>query len=245
MLVIPAIDLKNGRCVRLCQGDMAQETWYSNDPMAMAVHWEALGAQRLHVVDLDGAVKGQPENFEHICAIAEAVSIPVQVGGGIRTLETIRRYLCRGVQKVVLGTAVLENPTLLDQASHEFPDRILIGIDVKQGRVAVKGWTTVSEKTPETVFHSLHPYPLAGVVFTEISRDGMLKGPNLDALRNAMSVSPFPLIASGGISRVEDIRAVKQLGEKIIGVIIGKALYEGTVELPSAIETALSPMGES
>ena len=240
MVIIPAIDLKDGRCVRLRQGDMNQETSYSQDPPAMAQHWEALGAQRLHVVDLNGAVDGKPKNFDHVLAITQAISIPVQVGGGIRSLDTIREYLSHGVSKVVLGTAVLENPSLLEEASREFPDRILIGVDVKDGMVAVHGWTNVSDSTPEDVFQSLKPYALSGVIFTEISRDGMLDGPNLPALEHAARTSPFPVIASGGVTRVEDIHAVKKLGPNICGVIVGKALYEGTLTLPAALEAAAS-----
>lgn len=240
MVVIPAIDLKNGRCVRLRQGDMNQETSYSHDPPAMAKHWESLGAQRLHVVDLNGAVDGKPKNFDHVLAITRAVSIPVQVGGGIRDLETIRAYISQGVSKVVLGTAVLENPSLLEEASQEFPGHILIGVDVKQGKVAVHGWTNVSEATPEDIFRTLKSYALAGVIFTEISRDGMLDGPNLPALQYAAQISPFPVIASGGVTRAEDITAVKRLGPNITGVIVGKALYEGTLTLTSALEAASS-----
>lgn len=238
MVVIPAIDLKEGRCVRLRQGDMNQETSYSQDPPAMAKHWADLGAQRLHVVDLNGAVDGKPKNFDHVLAITRALSIPVQVGGGIRSLETIREYLSNGVSKVVLGTAVLENPSLLEEASREFPDRILIGVDVKDGNVAVHGWTNVSDSTPEEVFQTLKSYALAGVIFTEISRDGMLDGPNLSALQQAVQISPFPVIASGGVTRVQDIQAVKKLGPKISGVIVGKALYEGTLTLPEALDAA-------
>lgn len=240
MVVIPAIDLKDGRCVRLRQGDMNQETSYSQDPPAMAQHWEGLGAQRLHVVDLNGAVDGKPKNFDHVLAITQAISIPVQVGGGIRSLDTIREYLSHGVSKVVLGTAVLEDPSLLEEASREFPDRILIGVDVKDGMVAVHGWTNVSDSTPEDVFQSLKPYALSGVIFTEISRDGMLDGPNLPALEHAARNSPFPVIASGGVTRVEDIHAVKKLGPNICGVIVGKALYEGTLTLSAAMEAASS-----
>ena len=238
MVVIPAIDLKDGRCVRLRQGDMNQETAYSEDPPAMAKYWERLGAQRLHVVDLNGAVDGKPQNFDNVLAIARAISIPVQVGGGIRSLDTIREYIDQGVSKVVLGTAALENPLLLEEASREFPDCILIGVDVKQGKVAVNGWTDISEVTPEEIFESFKSYPLAEVIFTEISRDGMLDGPNLTALEQVVRTSPFPVIASGGVARVEDIYAVKQLGPKITGVIVGKALYEGTLDLSSALKAA-------
>ena len=238
MMVIPAIDLKDGRCVRLRQGDMAQETTYSDDPAAMARQWEALGAQRLHVVDLNGAVNGKPHNMDHVRAVADAVSIPVHVGGGIRSLDVIKDYFSHGVSRVVLGTAALENTAFLADACERFPGKIFVGVDVKQGKVALHGWTNLSESTAEPVLASLKEYPLAGVIFTEISRDGMLEGPNVPALREAVQASPVPLIASGGITRVEDIRAIRELGPKIIGVIVGKALYEGTLDLPAALAEA-------
>jgi phosphoribosylformimino-5-aminoimidazole carboxamide ribotide isomerase len=238
MMVIPAIDLKDGRCVRLRQGDMAQETTYSDDPAAMARQWEALGAERLHIVDLNGAVNGKPHNMEQVRAIAAAVSIPIHVGGGVRSLEVMEEYFSFGVDRVVLGTAALENRAFLNDACVSFPEKIFVGVDVKQGKVALHGWTNLSESTAEHVLTSLKDYPLAGVIFTEISRDGMLKGPNLQALRDTMQASPVPLIASGGVARVEDIRAIKRLGQKIIGVIVGKALYEGTLDLTAALAEA-------
>ena len=238
MMVIPAIDLKEGRCVRLRQGDMNQETAYSRDPAAVARQWEQSGASRLHVVDLNGAVNGTPEHMDHVRAIAKAVSIPIQVGGGIRTLDTVKAYVDHGVSQVVLGTAALENSAWLADVCAQFPDKIFIGIDVKEGKVAMHGWTNLSDSTPDHVFAALKAYPVAGVVFTEISRDGMLQGPNLGALREAIQASPVPLIASGGVTRVEDVRAIKRLGQKITGVIIGKALYEGTLDLPTALAEA-------
>lgn len=204
----------------------------------MAAHWEAQGASCLHVVDLNGAVEGHPKNLDHVLAIASAISIPVQVGGGIRTIETIRAYLSQGVRKVVLGTAVLDNVMLLKQACEEFPGRIIVGVDVKHGKVAVRGWTNLSEVTQTQIFETLRPYPISAVVFTEISRDGMLEGPNLSALAQAVDESPFPLIASGGVTRLEDVQAVKQLGEKVTGIIVGKALYEGALELSAAMRVA-------
>ncbi len=217
---------------------MAQETTYSDDPAAMARQWEALGAERLHVVDLNGAVNGRPHNMEQVRAIAGAVSIPIHVGGGIRSLDVMEEYFSYGVGRVVLGTAALENRAFLIDACASFPGKIFVGVDVKQGRVAVHGWTNLSELTAEHVLASLKDYPLAGVIFTEISRDGMLEGPNVPALRDAMQASPVPLIASGGVTRVEDIRAIKRLGQKIIGVIVGKALYEGTLGLTAALAEA-------
>ena len=238
MMIIPAIDLKDGRCVRLRQGDMAQETRYSSDPTAMARQWEALGAPRLHVVDLDGAVTGAPRHRDLVCAMARAVSIPIQVGGGVRSPEAIRDYMAGGVQQVVLGTAALENPSFLAEACEQFPGAILVGVDVKQGKAALRGWTDLSGITPDQVFASLTSCAVAGVIVTEISRDGMLEGPDVAALRRAMEACPVPLIASGGVTRVEDIRAIKQLGRGISGVIVGKALYEGAMDLPAALAEA-------
>ncbi len=238
MMVIPAIDLKDGRCVRLRQGDMTQETMYSQDPTAVARQWEALGAPRLHVVDLDGAVNGNPRHMDLVCAMARAVSIPIQVGGGIRSMDSIHAYVSRGVGGVVLGTAALENPLMLAEACERFPDKIFVGVDVKQGKVALRGWTNLSDATPGQVLASLKACPVAGVIMTEISRDGMLEGPDVVALRHAAEACPVPLIASGGITRVEDIRAIKQLGLGISGVIVGKAFYEGAMDLPSALAEA-------
>ncbi|RMH08243.1 MAG: 1-(5-phosphoribosyl)-5-[(5-phosphoribosylamino)methylideneamino]imidazole-4-carboxamide isomerase [Nitrospirae bacterium] len=238
MMVLPAIDLKDGRCVRLRQGNMAEETCYAEDPVAMAKHWERLGAERLHLVDLNGAIEGCPRHMKEIAAIVKAVSIPVQVGGGIRSWEVVHQYLQLGVHQVVLGTSVLEDERLLEHACRDFPARILLGLDVKVDRVAVRGWTQVSLVSPESILSRMCQYALGGVVFTEISRDGMLQGPNLQALAQAVRITPVPLIASGGITSVADIQAIRALGSKIMGVIIGKALYEGTLDLPTAIEAA-------
>jgi phosphoribosylformimino-5-aminoimidazole carboxamide ribotide isomerase len=238
MLIIPAIDLTDGHCVRLKQGDLHRETVYSDDPPAMALHWQQLGAQILHMVDLDGAFEGQPKNADCIEAILKAVSIPVQIGGGIRTMETIRRYLAQGAVRIVLGTAVLENPALLERACAEFPNRILVGLDAKGGKVAVRGWTSVSGTLASDLIPQLSGYPLAGLIYTDISRDGMLEGPNLSALADVVRCTPMPVIASGGISRIDDIRAVKSLGPGVMGAIVGKALYDGKLNMKEAIEAA-------
>ena len=238
MLVIPAIDLKDGRCVRLRQGDMRRETVYSEDAVAMALQWERLGAGLLHVVDLNGAIEGQPRNLTQIEAILKAVSIPVQVGGGIRTMDAIRHVLSHGASRAVLGTAALHDPALLKQACAEFPGRILAGVDARQGKVAVRGWTVVSDTSASDLLHQLGEYALGGVIYTDIARDGMLEGPNLESLRRVVDRSPVPVIASGGISRMEDLRALRALGPRIEGVIVGKALYDGTLTLPNAIKAA-------
>ena len=244
MKIYPAIDLKDGRCVRLRQGDMAQETRYSEDPPAMAKYWESLGAECLHVVDLDGAVQGQPKNFSHIEAIVKALSIPIQVGGGVRSLDTIRKYLSMGVSRVVLGTAALEQPELIARSCEEFPARILVGIDVKNGEIALRGWIDGSGKRPEDVLPTLTPYALAGIIFTDISRDGMMDGPNLTALTEMSALTAHPLIASGGVTKISDITAIRHITPPVSGVIIGKAFYEGSIELPPALKAASQSMEE-
>ena len=235
MLLIPAIDLKDGRCVRLRQGDMRRETIYSDDPAAVALHWERLGARLLHVVDLNGAIEGRPANLAQIEAILNAVSVPVQVGGGVRTLDTVRTYLGCGAKRVVMGTAVLQDRSVLEGACELFPERILVGIDAKNGKVAVKGWTAVSDTSARDLVKTLAGLPLAGVIYTDISRDGMLEGPNLSSLKVFVLDSPVPVIASGGITGIEDIRAIQALDPRIEGVIVGKALYDGKLDLKAAL----------
>jgi phosphoribosylformimino-5-aminoimidazole carboxamide ribotide isomerase len=236
MLVIPAIDLKDGRCVRLRQGDFREETVYSEDPPAMAAQWERMGARLLHVVDLNGALEGQPKNLSVIEEIVKSVSVPVQVGGGIRDMDAVRMYLSRGVQRVVLGTAVVQDRALLDLACKEFPSRILVSIDARGGKVAVRGWTSLSDTSVTDLLRTLAGCALAGVVFTDIARDGMLEGPNVSALKEIVERSPVPVIASGGIARLEDLQAIKSLGPKVEGVIIGKALYDGKLDLSRALQ---------
>lgn len=234
MLVIPAIDLKDGRCVRLRQGDMRAETVYSDDPVAMARHWEEAGARLLHVVDLDGAVEGEPKNTRWVQAILDAVSVRVQVGGGIRTLGAIRKLVASGASRIVVGTAVLEAPGMLEAACAEFPGRILVGLDVREGKIATRGWTVLSDRSPTELVRTLARYALAGIIHTDIASDGMLEGPNLASLREIVACSPFPVIASGGISRLADLHAIKALGPRVEGAIVGKALYDGKLELKVA-----------
>ena len=235
MLVIPAIDLKDGRCVRLRQGDMAAETVYSDDAVGMARTWQERGASLIHVVDLNGAVDGEPKNLSTIEVIAKSAGIPVQVGGGIRMIDTVRRYLQAGVSRVVLGTAALSDRAFLEQACREFPRRILLGLDARDGRVAVKGWTAVSDVKAIDLLQDLSGCLLGAVIYTDIARDGMLNGPNLVALKEVEASSSFPVIASGGISRVEDLLAVRSLGPRIEGAIVGKALYDGKLDYQAAV----------
>ena len=242
MLIIPAIDLKDGRCVRLRQGDMAKETVYSHDIPSIARQWQQQGAMLIHVVDLNGAVDGAPRNLPQIELVLKHASVKVQVGGGIRTIDAVRRYLLAGVSRVVLGTAALIDRSLLEQACHEFPGRILLGLDAKDGNVAVKGWTTVSETRAVDLLKQLADHELGAVIYTDISRDGMLSGPNIPALAEVVEHSSFPVIASGGISRIDDLRAVRSLGPRVEGAIVGKALYDGKLDLRAAI-AAVSAIG--
>lgn len=238
MIVIPAIDLKDGRCVRLRQGRMQDETVYSQEPAEVARRWADEGAQVLHVVDLNGAVEGSPRNRAAIAAILEAVTIPVQVGGGIRTLETIEAYLSSGVERVVLGTAVVRDRALLQETCNRFPGRVIVGVDARGGKVAVQGWTDVADLDAADLVGRLAGLPVYAVIYTDIARDGMLEGPNLEGLRRMAEACPVPLIASGGITRAEDLRQLRSLGPKVIGAILGKALYEGLLDLRSAMAAA-------
>ncbi|HZS11600.1 MAG TPA: 1-(5-phosphoribosyl)-5-[(5-phosphoribosylamino)methylideneamino]imidazole-4-carboxamide isomerase [Nitrospirales bacterium] len=235
MLVIPAIDLKDGRCVRLRQGNLREETVYSSDPASMARRWVEQGAALLHVVDLNGAVEGEPKNAAAIASILKAVSIPVQIGGGIRSLDIIERYVADGASRVVLGTAALQDRAFLESACRAYAGRIVAGVDARDGMVAVQGWTQVSSTHALDLIAALAGYPLAALIYTDIGTDGMLKGPNFAALRSVLERAHCPVIASGGIATVEDLRAIRALGGKIAGAIVGKALYDGKVELSQAI----------
>ena len=236
MLLIPAIDLKDGRCVRLRQGNMAAETVYSDSAAEVAGMWQQAGATIIHVVDLNGAMDGEPRNFPEIEAVMKAVSVKVQVGGGIRNLATVRQYVNAGVSRVVLGTAALTDHLFLDQACKEFPGRILLGLDARDGKVAVKGWTSVSETKALDLLKVLSGFAIGAVIYTDISRDGMLSGPNVPALKEVAEYSSFPVIASGGITSIEDLRAVQSLGPRIEGAIVGKALYDGKLDYRAALD---------
>ncbi|HSA87119.1 MAG TPA: 1-(5-phosphoribosyl)-5-[(5-phosphoribosylamino)methylideneamino]imidazole-4-carboxamide isomerase [Nitrospira sp.] len=240
MLIIPAIDLKDGRCVRLRQGDMAAETVYSDDVTEVARRWQQKGASLIHIVDLNGAIDGEPKNLPQIESILQAVRVKVQVGGGIRTTETVRRYLNAGVSRVVLSTAALTDRALLEQVCLEFPRRIVLGLDARDGRVAVKGWTAVSNVKAIDLLKELSGCAVAAVVYTDIARDGMLNGPNLPALKEIAEFSSFPLIASGGITSLGDLKSVQSIGSKIEGAIIGKALYDGKLDYQAAVAAVSS-----
>ncbi|MGH7208563.1 MAG: 1-(5-phosphoribosyl)-5-[(5-phosphoribosylamino)methylideneamino]imidazole-4-carboxamide isomerase [Nitrospiraceae bacterium] len=238
MLIIPAIDLKDGQCVRLMQGNMHQATVYSDDPAAMARQWQDQGAQLLHVVDLNGAFEGEPKNLAHVEAIVNAVSIPIQVGGGIRSLDTVRMYLGAGAKRVVMGTTALRHREVVEEILDIFPERVVVSIDAKNGLVATDGWKTITNVTARDAIASLSGLALAAVMYTDIAKDGMMAGPNLLSLQIIVDTSPVPVIASGGVTNLDDIKAIKALGPKVEGVILGKALYEGKLNLAQAIAAA-------
>lgn len=241
MIVIPAVDLKNGKCVRLLQGRMEAETVFSDDPSAMALKWEQLGAGLIHLVDLDGAVEKQPRNLAAIKAIIKALSVPVQVGGGIRDLTTIRMYKDLGVRRVIIGTEAIRNPDLIFAACQEFPDSIVVGIDSRNGKVAIEGWTETTSVTSIGLAKQFEEAGVAAINFTDIHRDGMHSGPNIEETRKLAEAVTVPIIASGGVSNLDDIRNLLPLEPcGVTGVITGRAIYEGTLDLQKAIALAQS-----
>jgi phosphoribosylformimino-5-aminoimidazole carboxamide ribotide isomerase len=241
MLIIPAIDLKDGQCVRLKQGDMQDATVYSENPAEMARHWLGQGARRLHVVDLNGAVAGKPRNEGAIRAIVEAVgdSLPVQLGGGIRDLDTIERYLDLGVAYVIIGTAAVKNPGFLQDACTAFSGHIIVGLDAKDGKVAVEGWSKMTRHDVIDLARKFQDYGVEAVIYTDIGRDGMLSGVNVDATVKLAQQLSVPVIASGGLTGLPDIEALcKVESEGVTGVITGRAIYEGTIDFKKAQDVA-------
>jgi len=232
----PAIDLRAGRCVRLLQGDYARETVFGEDPIAMVRRFTGEGARRLHVVDLDGAKEGVPAQADLVGRMVAAAGVPCQLGGGIRNLETARRYLDAGVARVIVGSVAIEDPDLLRQIAAEFPGRVVLGLDARGGRVAVRGWIDTSPLTAVEVARRHSDLSLAAIVYTDIATDGMLSGPNLAALDEMIAATPHPVIASGGVATAEDIRRVAAIGAA--GCIVGRALYDGGLSLPQALEAA-------
>ena len=236
MIVIPAIDIRNGRCVRLQQGEMSKETVYSEVPQEMAIKWFNEGAERLHLVDLDGAVEGRPVNSEVIENIVNAVQIPIQLGGGIRDLKTIEAYLNLGIHQVILGTVAYKDPEFVTLACREFPDRVILGIDAKKGNVAVEGWTEETDISPIRMAKDYESLGISKIIYTDIQRDGMRTGPNVEATKDLAEAVEIPVIASGGISGIDDVAKILTLsGYGVTGMITGKAIYEGTLNLSDAI----------
>jgi phosphoribosylformimino-5-aminoimidazole carboxamide ribotide isomerase len=236
MIVIPAIDLKEGKCVRLEQGLMERDTVFNDDPGAQAKVWEEQGAELLHIVDLDGAFAGEPKNRSAIEAIVRAVTIPTQLGGGIRDIATIEAYLDTGIDRVIIGTAAQRHPELVQEACSRFPGRIVVGIDAKNGMVAVQGWAEVTGVTAIELAKKFEGFGVCAIIYTDISRDGMMQGPNIEATCALAESISIPVIASGGVSSLQDIRnlmAVESSG--VTGVITGKAIYSGALNLAEAI----------
>ncbi|MGH7790893.1 MAG: 1-(5-phosphoribosyl)-5-[(5-phosphoribosylamino)methylideneamino]imidazole-4-carboxamide isomerase [Thermodesulfobacteriota bacterium] len=237
MLIIPAIDIKDGNCVRLLKGEEGTETVFSEDPVGVARKWQESGAKLIHVVDLDGAFSGEPKNFDIIREIVESVSCPVQVGGGIRNVKTIENYLEAGVTRAILGTAAFLNQEFLIESCMRFPQNIAIGIDTKMGKVAVKGWTDVMELDIKSILSDLKAYGVSLVIHTNVDRDGTMEGVNLDSVREFVESSPIPVVASGGIASIQDIEKLSSLEALgLIGVILGKSIYTGRINLKEAIE---------
>jgi len=241
MLIIPAIDIKDGHCVRLKQGDMADATVFSEDPAAMAAHWKAQGAKRLHLVDLNGAVAGKPKNEGVIKSIVTALKgeIPIQLGGGIRDLDTVERYLDDGISYIIIGTAAVKNPGFLHDACGAFPGHIIVGLDAKDGKVATDGWSKLTGHDVIDLAKKFEDYGAEAIIYTDIGRDGMLGGVNIEATLKLAQAMRIPVIASGGLASLNDIIALKKIeGDGVVGAIAGRAIYDGTLDFKKAIAEA-------
>ena len=239
MIIYPAIDIRGGRCVRLTEGRFDAETVFADDPTEMALKWAGLGAEFLHLVDLDGALAGEGKNVPVIERILQSVSIPVQLGGGIRNLETIEKLLSLGVTRLILGSAAVKNPQLVEEACKKYPGHIAVGIDAKNGDVAIEGWGKGSGVAATELAKKMAAYGVETIIYTDISRDGMLSGVNVEATAALARACGVPIIASGGVASLEDIRRVKAVeSDGVQGCIIGKAIYTGAVDLKAALALA-------
>lgn len=234
MILYPAIDIKDGKCVRLRQGRFDDVTVYGQDPLEMAKKWEACGCDFIHLVDLDGAMDGVSQNREVVLKIAQTVQVPVQIGGGIRGMETVRDYLENGVARVILGTAAVKDAAFVKEAVGAYRNKIAVGIDAKDGFVAIDGWETVSSKTAISLAQEMQGIGIRTIIYTDIATDGMLQGPNIMAMQEMVKAVSCEMIASGGVSSLEDLIALSQTG--VSGAIIGKALYTGRVDLKEALQ---------
>jgi phosphoribosylformimino-5-aminoimidazole carboxamide ribotide isomerase len=237
MIIIPAVDIKGGRCVRLREGRAEAETVFSDRPQEMARQWIDQGAERLHIIDLDGAFEKGPRNRAIIREIVERTPIPVQLGGGIRDLKTVENYLSLGLAQVILGTAALKDPGLVQEACRLFPGKIMVSLDARDNRIAVEGWTELSEIDPVDLVQSYEDWGVKAVIFTDISRDGTQQGPSISSTRRLAQATRLPLIAAGGIARLGDVQSLASLEEDgLVGMITGRAIYSGTLNLVEAID---------
>ena len=239
MIIIPAVDIKEGKCVRLLQGRMDDDTVYSDDPVAMAVKWERLGAQIIHVIDLDAAFSKYPQNIAVIRQITKSVQVPIQLGGGIRNEKTVAMYLEMGIKRLIMGTEAIKRPEFVKRICKICPDQIVVGIDARNGKVAIDGWTQTTHVEAVDLARAFEDCGVAAINFTDIQRDGMQTGPNLEATRQLAEAVSIPVVASGGVSSIQDIKdllALEQFG--VVGVIVGKALYSGELDLRAALKMA-------
>lgn len=234
MHILPAVDIKGGKAVRLFQGKADQETVYNPSPLSAAMNWVEQGATYLHIVDLDGAFDGESENEKHIAEIAKKSPVPIEVGGGIRTMEKAGRLLDLGVDRVIIGTKALESRDFIYGLLEKFPGRINVGIDAKDGMVAIKGWVEKSDVKAEDFLKELSGSGVGAIIYTDISRDGALQGPNIESIKRATEITDIPIIASGGVTTLDDIKALSKL--PLFGIISGKALYDGRINLKDALE---------
>lgn len=229
MIIFPAIDIRGGNAVRLTQGDYDQEKVYHTDPVAVAKEWEAQGAEYIHIVDLDGAKSGESANGEAIRRIAQNVNIPIQVGGGVRSMEDVTRHIQNGVRRVIIGTAAIENPSFVQEAVKQYGDQIAVSIDARNGYVATDGWTSTSDTKATTLIQQLESFGVQTIVYTDILKDGMMQGPNFEELKEVNESTTIDVIASGGVSTEENVQSLQEMN--MYGAIIGKALYEGDISL--------------
>lgn len=241
MIVIPAVDIKNGKCVRLVQGRKDDETVFSDDPAAMAEKWAHAGAELIHVVDLDGAFEKSPQNIDVVKKILDTVETPIQLGGGIRNEQTVRKYLDMGVKRVIIGTEAINNPEWVEQTAKNFPDGIVVGIDARNGFVAIEGWTESTRIEAVDLARRFENCGVAAINFTDIHRDGMQTGPNLEETRRLAEAINIPVVASGGVSSIKDIQNLLPLETVgVVGVITGRALYSGTLDFKEALSLVRS-----
>lgn len=245
MIIIPAVDIKNSKCVRLLQGRMEDETVFSDDPAAMAQKWANAGAELIHVIDLDGAFERRPQNLEAVRNIINTVDTPIQLGGGIRDEHTVKMILDLGVQRVILGTEAIKNPQWVAQTARQYPGQVVVGIDARNGRVAIEGWTETTATLAVDLARRFEDCGVAAINFTDIHRDGMQTGPNLAETRRLAEAVNIPVVASGGISTIDDIKNLLPLMEVgVVGAITGKALYSGTLDFKQAMALVRSAAGQ-